>query len=202
MMTTDIGDAPAASADSLDEPTVRAMEARQNIMDDAIKRICKLLRLDVTVVWPDVNPEPLHRLIQAIDMAGRSGTMFSNEWRDMILVAMGPKWVEKYGNRQPPTLEKIPAILKNLVPLSPEEQAAEDQRQLDLQDQRGQIALRNAPPTPDNPPSSGGSGGGDGAPTGGSPAQDGRASKKPKQADPPSRGDHSLRDQGGQAHTD
>lgn len=176
MLTTDIGDAPAASADSLDEPTIRAMEARQNIMDDAIKRICALLKLDVTIVWPDVDPEPLHRLIQAIDMAGRSGTLFSDEWRDLIWQAMGPKWVEKYGNKKAPDLDNLPNILKNLAPLSDKAQAAADQRQIDL-------AQKKAALTPPSVP------GGD-------------QSDPPKQPEPPSYGDHQLRDEGGQAHTD
>lgn len=181
MMTGDAGDAPAASADSLDEPTVRAMEARQNVMDDAIKRICSLLNLDVTIVWPDVDPEPLHRLIQAIDMGGRSGTLFSDEWRDLILTAMGPKWVEKYGSKSAPKSEKVPLILKKQVPLSPEEQEAEDERQAKIAQQKADLAAQNQPVVP---------------------GQDGRSSTQPAQTDPPSRGDHSLRDEGGQAHTD
>ena len=181
MMTGDISDAPASGADSLDEATVRAMQARQNVMDDAIKRICFLLNLDVTIVWPDVDPEPLHRLIQAVDMAGRSGTLFSDEWRDLLLSAMGPKWVEKYGNKSSPKNEKVPLILKKQVPLSPEEQEAEDERQAKIAQQKSDLAAQNQPAVP---------------------GQDGRSSTQPKQPDPPSRGDHSLRDEGGQAHTD
>lgn len=181
MLTADASYAPTAGANELDEQTVRAMQARQNIMDDAIKRICKILRLDVTVVWPDVDPEPLHRLIQAIDMAGRSGTLFSEEWRDLLLTAMGPRWVEKYGKKSPPKSEKVPLILKKSVPLSPEEQAAEDERQARIAQQKADLIAQNQPANP---------------------AQDGRSSTQPKQPDPPSRGDHQLRDEGGQAHTD
>lgn len=181
VLTADASYAPTAGADTLDEQTVRAMQARQNVMDDAIKRICNLLRLDVTIVWPDVDPEPLHRLIQAIDMAGRSGTLFSDEWRDLLLTAMGPRWVEKYGKKSPPKNEKVPLILQKQVPLSPEQQEAEDERQARIAQQKADLAAQNQPANP---------------------AQDGRASTQPKQPDPPSRGDHQLRDEGGQAHTD
>lgn len=176
MLTTDPGDGSRSTAETLDEPTILSMRARQNLMDDAIKEVCRVLRYNVVIEWPEIDAEPVHRRIQAIDMAGRSGTIFPKEWRAMLLEALGPKYLERYPERVPKE-DDVPLILKNSVPKSEEEQAKEDQRQLDLQKQRAAL-------TPANP------------------AQDGRSSTQPKQPDPPSRGDHELRDEGSQAHTE
>lgn len=138
-----------------------------------------MIRMEVTIEWPDIDPEPTHRLIQAIDMAGRSGVLFPKEWREMLLEALGEKWLEKFPERVP-NEEQVPLILKNTVPKSEAEQEKEDQRQIDLMK-----AKADAMPKPD--PAQGGKPG--------APSQTGG----PKQPDPPSRGDKTLRDQGGQA---
>lgn len=176
MLTTDPGDGSRSTAETLDEPTILSMRARQNLMDDAIKEICRVLRYNVVIEWPEIDAEPVHRRIQAIDMAGRSGTVFPKEWRAMLFEALGPKYLERYPDRVP-NEEQVPLILKNAVPKSEEEQAKEDQRQIDLQKQRAAL-------TPSQP------------------GQDGRSSTQPKQPDPPSRGDHQLRDEGTQSHTE
>lgn len=188
MLTTDPGDGSRSTAETLDRPTILSMMARQRLMDQAIKEVCRVLRLNVTIVWPPVDPEPAHRLVQAIDMAGRSGTLFPKEWRALLLDALlGPDWQDRYPDRVP-NEEQVPLILKNSVPKSEKEQAAEDARQLALQQQRADINQQSQ--------------------QGDEGDQDAAAQKKaakdtkPKQPDPPSRGDHSLRDEGGQAHTD
>jgi hypothetical protein len=109
-------------------------------------------------------------------MAGRSGTLFPKEWRSMLLEALGAKYLERYPDRVP-NEEQVPLILKNSVPKSEAEQAKEDERSLRMQKERAALT-----PT--------------------QPGQDGRSSTQPKQPDPPSRGDHELRDEGGQAHTE
>jgi hypothetical protein len=174
MLTMDARNLNGSAAETLDEPIILAMRARQNLMDDAIKTVCRVLRYNVAIEWPEVDAEPVHRRIQAIDMAGRTGTIFPKEWRAMLLEALGPKYVERYSDRVP-NEEQVPLILKNTVPKSEEEQAKEDARALKMQAAKAAL-------TPVEP------------------GQDGRSSTQPKQADPPSRGDHELRDEGSQAH--
>lgn len=142
-LTSDPSDGNRATAETLDDPTKLAMLARQQMMDDAFQEIFRIMNIRAVVSWPDIAPEPLHRRVQAIDMAGRSGTFTGDEWRSMLKDALGDKWKDL--PTQVPDLENMPLILKN--------QADPNQ---------------------------------------GAPAQ----------VDPPSRGDHELRDQGGQAHTE
>lgn len=176
MLTTDPGDGSRSTAETLDEPTIMSMRGRQQLMDDAIKEIASVLRLNITIEWPEIDAEPVHRRIQAIDMAGRSGVIFPKEWRSLILEALGTKYVDRFPDRVP-NEEQVPLVLKNSVPKSEEEQAAEDARQLELMAKKSEL-------TPSNP------------------NQPGSSSTRPNQPDPPSRGDHELRDEGTQAHTD
>lgn len=183
MLTSDPGEGSRSTAETLDEPTKKSMKARQRMADWAIKECARMIRMEVTIEWPDIDPEPTHRLIQAIDMAGRSGVLFPKEWREMLLEALGEKWLEKYPERVP-NEEQVPLILKNSVPKSEAEQEKEDQRQIDLLKAKADAAPPPVAPAQGGKP--------------GAPSQTGG----PKQPDPPSRGDKTLRDQGGQAHTD
>lgn len=140
MLTSDPGSGNRATAETLDEPTRLAMEARQQLMDDALKAIAELLgQRDLQIEWPPLGEEPVHRRVQAIDMAGRTGMLYPDEWRAQILDA------------------------------------------LDIEDERTE------PPGEDDLPLT---------------VQNAQQSDEPAQVDPPSRGDHELRDEGGQAHTE
>lgn len=138
MLTSDPGSGNRATAETLDEPTKLAMESRQQLMDDVIRRIKELLGAPETEIeWPPVDDEPTHRKVQAADMAGRTGMLFPREWRELIMRAAGLE----FDDREPPNEEQLPVMLQS---------------------------------------------NGDG----------------PAQVDPMSRGDHELRDEGLQSHTD
>lgn len=138
MLTSDPGSGNRATAETLDTPTNTAMEARQQLMDDALRRVLRALNVgEVELDWPPVSEDPLHRLMQAYDMAGRTGVLFPQEWRELILKAVKLETTTV----EPPTEDELPVVLQ------------------------GQ-------------------------------------NEAPAQVDPMSRGDHELRDEGGQAHTD
>lgn len=138
MLTSDPGSGNRATAETLDEPTRLAMEARQQLMDDAIKSIAELLgEPGLQIEWPPLGEEPVHRRIQAIDMAGRTGMLYPAEWRSQVLSALE---IES-DSEQPPGEDDLPLTVQN-------------------------------------------------------------AQQQPAQVDPPSRGDHELRDEGTQAHTE
>lgn len=135
-----------ASDNSLDEATKKAMQARQQFLSDELRDVAEMLGVGpFEIDWPRVGEEPLHRVLQALDMAGRSGMLFPVEWRNEVLRALG-RDVQDAGE-EPPTEEELPVLL----------QPGEE---------------------PD--------------PALGAPAQ----------VDPPSRGNHELRDQGQQQHTE
>src|SRR5690606_31521605 len=108
-----------------------------------------LLRLlgasDVTVEFPPVSEEPLHRMVQAIDQAGRTGVPFDTERRALLLKALALE-----GGAEAPDADEIPKIVHI--------RAGQNEQQEYL--------------------------------------------AAPAQPERPSYGDHELRDEGGQAHTE
>jgi hypothetical protein len=149
-----------ATAQALDTSTILVMQARQKAMNEAIMLIFQLLGLKVRLRWPDISEEPVHRRVQAIDMAARLGVLRATETRTMVLDAWHGKWDDF--EEKPPTEAELP------IPI------------------RSRMAAASA-----------------NKPTGaGSSDPGGRGSKATKQPDPMSRGDHELRDEGMQSHTD
>lgn len=141
VLTSDPGSGNRATAETLDDPTVLSMQARQQLMDDALKRVIRLLGGDDTrtITWPPLQDEPMHRKVQAVDQAGRSGMLHPSEWRKLMLDAVDVK--DDDLPDVPPTEDELPEVLK-------------------------------------------------------------QENEAPAQTDPPSRGNHELRDEGTQAHTE
>lgn len=55
-----------------------------------------------------MGEEPLHRTLQALDVAGNTGMLFPEEWRDEILKALG-RDSEK---EEPPTEDELPLTVQ------------------------------------------------------------------------------------------
>lgn len=140
-----------ATAAALDTSTILVMQARQKAMNETFEIIFKLLGLKVRLRWPEISEEPVHRRLQAIDMAVRMGLISSDEARAMVLDAWHDKWDDF--PRKSPTPEELPYILKSKA---------------------GQTVS----------------------------AVSSAVSSGPAQVDPMSRGDHELRDEGGQSSDD
>lgn len=138
-LTADPSDGNRATAETLDDPTILAMLARQRIMDDALLDIFRQIHMRIEIRWPEIAPEAMHRHVQAVDMATRSGAFSGEEQRAMFKVALGDRW--KHLDASVPSFEDLPITVQRDV-------------------------------------------------------------EPPAQVDPPSRGDHFLRDQGDQAHTE
>jgi hypothetical protein len=143
-----------ATAAVLDTSTVLVMQMRQKVMDEAFTTIFRLLGLKVRLRWPEISEEPIHRRLQAINMAVRLGLFTADEARAMVLDAWHDKWDDF--PRQAPPPSKVPFILQPMQGQQPTSSATSPQ------------------------PSANG----------------------PAQVDPPSMGDHELRDEGPSASSD
>jgi hypothetical protein len=76
------------TAQTLDVPTVKAMEARQQVWTQFYKRVLAFLgaREDaVDVNWPKIETEPSQRLTQALALAYESGAIWQDEYRAAII---------------------------------------------------------------------------------------------------------------------
>lgn len=158
-----------AAATSLDTSTILVMQARQKVLDEAFRQIFRLLGLKVRVRWPEISEEPVHRRLQALDMAIRLGLFSADEARAMVIDAWHDKW-EDFAAKAP-TLEELPVLLKAVFE-----------------------STENSNPGKTD----GNAGGGTGGPGAPGPLKAGnsRSIPAPRQPDPMSRGDHELRDEG------
>lgn len=75
------------TAQTLDTPTQKAMEARQQSWSLFYKRVLRYLgaAVDVEITWPSIETEPTHRMVQALAMAWETGTLNKEEYRQAIL---------------------------------------------------------------------------------------------------------------------
>lgn len=158
-----------AAATSLDTSTILVMQARQKVMDEAFRQVFKILGLKVRVRWPEISEEPVHRRLQALDMAIRLGLFTEDEARAMVLDAWHDKWEDF--RAKAPTLDELPVLLR---------------------------AGRVAPENSNSGETGGNSGSGTGGPGAPGPLRAGnsRVMPAPRQPDPMSHGDHELRDEG------
>lgn len=140
-LTCDPSTGNRATAESVDAPTAKVMESRQRIMNNAFDEIFRLLGLRIRLRWPPINDEPVHRKLQAINMAASLGVLSAAEIRVMVLDAWNDKWSDF--STAVPTMEDLPVTMQQSV-----------------------------------------------------------GTQQPRQIEPPSYGDHGLRDEGGQAHVE
>ena len=74
------------TAQTLDVPTIKAMQARQKIWEQMFKRVLKFMGArSVEVKWPKMESEATYRQIQAISLAYEAGALWEDEYRDAIL---------------------------------------------------------------------------------------------------------------------
>lgn len=74
------------TAQTLDVPTIKAMEARQKIWEQFFKRVLKFMGArTVSVKWPKMESEATYRRIQAVSLAYESGGLWEDEYRSAVL---------------------------------------------------------------------------------------------------------------------
>lgn len=137
-LTSDPSEGNRATAETLDEPTRLGMEMQQRMFGELIARIKRALGTPVVPVeWPDISPEPLHRIVQGLDQAGRTGMLFPKEWRKLLVESVGLD--EEDLPKEPPSQEQLPAVIKNDAqpPAQSDPQSARDP---ELRDEPGQQA--------------------------------------------------------------
>jgi len=152
--------------------TVLVMQARQKVMNSVYERIFRLLGLKVRLRWPEIEEQPIHRRLQAIDMAVRMGLFSAAESRLMVLEAWRDKWDDF--PHAAPTVDDLPLAVGGGGQGAPG--GAFDRG-------RGGLEGTGGPGSP-------------GALNAGNQARTAPASediRTPRQPDPMSRGDHELR---------
>ena len=113
-----------ATTQALDTSVVLVMQARQRMMDETYQLIFKMLGLKVRMRWPEISEEPVHRRLQAIDMAVRMGVLSGREARTMTLDAWHDKWADFPAD--PPEEKDLPHSMRTKSSLGSGPGANED----------------------------------------------------------------------------
>lgn len=133
-LTSDPTEGNRATAETLDEPTKLGMQARQQLMGHAIGRVKRALGVPVEEIeWPEISPEPLHRIVQGVDTAGRTGMLFPKEWRHLLLQALDIG----DGAEEPPGESELPVVVRSEA-IPPPQSDPPSARNPELRDEPGQ----------------------------------------------------------------
>lgn len=91
VMTSDASTGGSRASDNtLDEATKKTMQSRQQMINDELTDLAELLgESDFDIDWPRVGEEPLHRTLQALDVAINTGMLYADEGRAEVLRALG-----------------------------------------------------------------------------------------------------------------
>lgn len=75
------------TAQTLDVPTIKAMQARQKIWEQLFGRVLKFFGASAKsgVKWPKMEQEATYRQIQAISLAYEAGALWEDEYRSAVL---------------------------------------------------------------------------------------------------------------------
>jgi hypothetical protein len=76
------------TAQTLDVPTVKAMEARQQVWSLFYRRVMKFLgsnMAELEINWPKIETEPSQRMMQALALAKEANAIWDDEFRDAVI---------------------------------------------------------------------------------------------------------------------
>ena len=76
------------TAQTLDVPTIKAMEARQAVWTQFYMRIMKFLGAKAETLeinWPKIETEPSQRMMQALALAKEQGAIWDDEFRNAVI---------------------------------------------------------------------------------------------------------------------
>jgi hypothetical protein len=117
-------DAPGGS-ETLDTPQLKAMTARQKIIARAMRQIFTYFGFKAVIpVFPPIQWEPVHRVLQAITTAASTNALHPEETRDLIVTAMRQLGIDP--------LDGIPEDGRNAEFVSGINAAEQAQQQADL----------------------------------------------------------------------
>lgn len=76
------------TAQTLDVPTLKAMEARQQVWTLFYRRVMKFIGANMDsleINWPKIETEPSQRMMQALALAKESGALWDDEYRNAVI---------------------------------------------------------------------------------------------------------------------
>jgi hypothetical protein len=97
------------TAQTLDVPTVKAMEARQQVWTLFYRRVMKFLganMMELEINWPKIETEPSQRMMQALALAKETNAIWDDEYRDAVIETLD---IAKMHTTPPPITSDEPS---------------------------------------------------------------------------------------------
>jgi hypothetical protein len=74
------------TAQTLDAPTVKAMESRQHLWTGFYRRVLTWMgATNIEIAWPKIEVEPSQRLMQALALARETNAIWDDEYRAAVI---------------------------------------------------------------------------------------------------------------------
>jgi hypothetical protein len=102
------------TAQTLDVPTIKAMEARQHVWTMFYKRIMDFMGArEVEINWPKIETEPSQRLMQALALAKETNAIWEDEYREAVIETLD---IPRLHDSSPSMTPAVPANNGSAVP--------------------------------------------------------------------------------------
>jgi hypothetical protein len=91
------------TAQTLDAPTLKAMESRQLIWTNFYQRVLRWMGAPTTEInWPKIEVESSQRLMQALALAYETGAIWDDEYREAVIETLD---IPKMHSESPPKMD-------------------------------------------------------------------------------------------------
>jgi hypothetical protein len=95
------------TAQTLDVPTIKAMEARQHVWTQFYSRVMRFIGAkEVEINWPKIETESSQRMMQALALARETNAIWDDEYREAVIETLD---IPKLHDTMPPTQGEEPA---------------------------------------------------------------------------------------------
>lgn len=89
MLTADPTNANRSASETLDEPTIKGFLARRKFFDGFFERLFAYFGQEKHIVWPKIQKDAPHRVMQSMGLADAAGALYDEEVRQVAVEVLG-----------------------------------------------------------------------------------------------------------------
>jgi hypothetical protein len=89
MITADPTNANRSASETLDEPTIKGFIARRKFFDGFFARLFAYFGQEKKIIWPKIQKDAPHRVMQSLGLADAAGVLFDEEVRTIAIEVLG-----------------------------------------------------------------------------------------------------------------
>lgn len=89
MITADPTNANRSASETLDEPTIKGFIARRKFFEGFFERLFAFFGQEKTIMWPKIQKDAPHRVMQSMGLADAAGALYDEEVRQVAVEVLG-----------------------------------------------------------------------------------------------------------------